>query len=93
VDQGHSDPKKQPKPSDSPQLKSSGTPRKPSALLRYSGLGMQLLFTIGLSAWGGYALDKYLGLKFPAFLLTFVFLSFGGSMYLLYRSLNNDSEH
>jgi hypothetical protein len=54
---------------------------------------MQLLFTIGLSAWGGYALDKYLNLKFPAFLLTFVFLSFGASMYMLYKSLNNDPEN
>jgi len=53
---------------------------------------MQLLLTIGLAAWGGYALDKQLGLKFPAFLLTFVFVAFGGSMYFLYRSLNNNSE-
>jgi hypothetical protein len=78
VDQGHSDPKKQ-KPSNS--------------YLRYSQLGVQLLGTIGLAAWGGYALDKYLGLKFPAFLLTFVFGSFGGAMYMLYRSLNKDSEN
>lgn len=77
-DQGRSDQKKQQKPS--------------SSYLRYSQLGIQLLLTIGLAAWGGYALDKKLGLKFPAFLLTFMFLSFGGSMYMLYRSLNNNSE-
>lgn len=78
MDQGHSDPKKQQKPS--------------NGYLKYSQLGLQLLATIGLGAWGGYALDKYLGLKFPAFLLTFVFIAFGGSMYMLYRSLNNNSE-
>ena len=76
MDQGHSDPKKQPKPSDS--------------FLRYSGLGIQLMLTIGLAAWGGYALDKYLGLKFPAFLISFVFLAFGGVMYLLLRALKNN---
>jgi hypothetical protein len=78
VDQGHSDPKKQQKPSDT--------------FLRYSGLGIQLLVTIGAAAWGGYALDKYIGLKFPAFLLTFIFVAFGGTMYLLYRALNKNSE-
>jgi ATP synthase protein I len=76
MDPDHSDQKKQ-KPSDT--------------YLRYSGLGVQLMLTIGLAAWGGYKLDKYLGLKFPAFLLTFVFVAFGGSMYLLYRVLNKNS--
>jgi len=75
-DQGRSDQKSQQKPSNS--------------YLRYSQLGIQLLLTIGLAAWGGYALDKKLGLKFPAFLLTFIFIAFGGSMYLLYRSLNKN---
>jgi hypothetical protein len=66
--------------------------QKPSdSYLKYSGLGLQLLLTIGVAAWGGYKLDKYLGLKFPAYLLTFVFVAFGGSMYLLYRALNRNS--
>jgi hypothetical protein len=66
--------------------------QKPSdSYLKYSGLGLQLLLTIGVAAWGGYKLDMYLGLKFPAFLLTFVFVAFGGSMYLLYRALNRNS--
>lgn len=56
--------------------------------LKYSGLGIQLLAGIGLAAWLGYKLDEYLQLKFPAFLLTFVMLTFGGMMYQLYRSIN-----
>ena len=56
--------------------------------LKYSGLGIQLFATIGLAAWAGFKLDRYLGLKFPAFLLTLVFAAFGGSMYFLYRALN-----
>lgn len=91
MDQGHSDPKKQ-KPSNSSPPPSGGTPRKDAGFLKYSQLGIQLLVTIGLAAWGGYALDKYLGLRFPAFLLTGVFVSFGGCMYMLYRALNNDPE-
>ena len=88
MDQGHSDPKKQ-KPSN-PVPPHGGIPKKDAGFLRYSQLGIQLLLTIGLAAWGGYALDKYLGFKFPVFLLTGVFVSFGGCMYMLYRALNND---
>lgn len=89
MDQGHSDPKKQKHSKFIPPH--GGIPKKDAGFLRYSQLGIQLLLTIGLSAWGGYALDKYLGLKFPAFLLTFVFASFGASMYMLYRQLNDNS--
>lgn len=59
-----------------------------NSYLKYSGLGLQLFATIGLAAWAGLKLDQYLGLKFPAFLLGFVFIAFGGSMYLLYKGLN-----
>lgn len=58
--------------------------------LKYSGLGMQMLVTIGVMAWLGLKLDAYLELKFPAFLLTFSFLSFGGVMYQLYRAINKE---
>jgi ATP synthase protein I len=64
---------------------------KPSnAYLRYSGLGIQLLVSIGAFAWLGHWLDQSLGLTFPAFLLTLVILSFAGNMILLYRSINKD---
>jgi F0F1-type ATP synthase assembly protein I len=60
--------------------------------LKYSGLGIQLLVTIGLAAFLGLKLDQYLELKFPVFLLSFVLLSFGGTMYHLYRTLNKENE-
>ncbi|MFZ5972362.1 MAG: AtpZ/AtpI family protein [Bacteroidota bacterium] len=67
----------------------SGKKPKPSNdFLKYSGLGLQMLATIGVAAWLGYQLDRYLQLKFPAFLLSFVLLSFGGTLYQLYRSVN-----
>ncbi|MGC4023076.1 MAG: AtpZ/AtpI family protein [Cyclobacteriaceae bacterium] len=56
--------------------------------LKYSSLGLQFLFTIGLSAWLGLKIDQYFGFQFPIFLLSFTLLSFGGLMYKLYRSLN-----
>jgi F0F1-type ATP synthase assembly protein I len=63
--------------------------QKPSNdFLKYSSLGIQLLVAIGLAAWLGYKLDQYLQFKFPLFLLTFVFVTFGGMMFQLYRSLN-----
>jgi len=66
-------------------------PKKPKPsndFLKYSSLGIQLVLGIGLAAWLGHKLDQYLDLKFPAFLLGFVFITFGGMMYQLYRSLN-----
>lgn len=66
-------------------------PDKPvNTFLKYSGLGLQMLVTIGVGAWLGIKLDQYLELEFPVFLITFVFLLFGGIMYQLYRSLNKD---
>jgi hypothetical protein len=62
--------------------------KRSDSYLKYSGLGLQLFGTIGVAAWAGLKLDRYLGLKFPAFLLSFVFIAFGGSMYLLYKALN-----
>jgi F0F1-type ATP synthase assembly protein I len=65
--------------------------KKPvNAFLKFSGLGLQMLAAIGLGAWLGMKLDHYFEFKFPVFLLTFVFVIFGGMMYQLYRSLNND---
>lgn len=61
-----------------------------NTFLKYSGLGLQLLISIGLAAWIGLKLDIYFELKFPAFLLLLVFVAFAGSMYLLYRSLNKE---
>ena len=58
--------------------------------LRYSSLAMQMVVTIGVAAWVGNKLDQYFALKFPAFLLTFVFGAFGGIMYRLYQSITKE---
>lgn len=59
--------------------------------LKYSSLGIQLLGAIALAGWLGYLLDGRLGLQFPAFMLTFGFLAFGGMMYQIYRSIKRDN--
>jgi len=59
--------------------------------LKYSSLAIQLFAAIGLGGWLGYKLDQYLEIKFPAFMLLFGFLAFGGMMYQLYRSINSDN--
>lgn len=67
--------------------------RKPSqynSYLKYSGLAIQLLMAIGIFGFFGYKIDQWLGLKFPAFMLTLGFFAFGGMMYQLYRSINKE---
>jgi len=72
----------------------STDPKRPrpyhNSYLKYAGLGLQMVGVIGFSAWIGNKLDTYLMLKFPAFLLSFVFLAFGAVMVQLYRSINNE---
>ena len=63
---------------------------KSNSFIKYSGLGVQMLVTLGVGAWLGLKLDQYLNLKFPVFLITFIFVLFGGIMYQLYRTLNKD---
>ncbi|MEO5976095.1 MAG: AtpZ/AtpI family protein [Chryseolinea sp.] len=65
---------------------------KPSnGYLKYGGLAVQLLAAIGVAGGLGYLLDGYLNLKFPAFMLLFGFSAFGGMMYQVYRSINQDN--
>lgn len=69
----------------------SANKQNPSnSYLKYSNLALQLLLGIGLAGWLGYTLDQYLSISFPAFMLTFGFLAFGGMLYQIYRSLNKD---
>ncbi|MBX2961076.1 MAG: AtpZ/AtpI family protein [Cyclobacteriaceae bacterium] len=56
--------------------------------MKYSSLALQLLATIGLFAWLGYKVDGWLALKYPIFMIVFVFIAFGGMMYYLYKSID-----
>jgi F0F1-type ATP synthase assembly protein I len=63
-------------------------PKQFNTYLKYSGLAVQLVVTIGVAGWLGYRLDKYLALKYPIFIVVFTLIAFTGVMYLLFRSLN-----
>lgn len=71
-------------------MASDSKPNQSNNYLKYANLGLQLLLGIGLAGWLGYLLDGYLGLTFPACMLTFGFVTFAGMMYQLYRSLNRE---
>lgn len=60
-----------------------------NSYLRYSGLALQLLITIGLFGWFGYLLDNYFNFRFPILMLSLGLLAFAGMLYQIYRSLNN----
>jgi hypothetical protein len=61
-----------------------------NSYLKYSGLAIQLFVVIGVFGWLGFKIDHWLNIKFPAFTLLLGFLSFGGMMYLVYRSINRE---
>jgi hypothetical protein len=63
---------------------------QPNSFIKYSGLGLQMLVTLGIGAWLGLKLDQYLELKYPVFLVTFIFVLFAGLMVMLYRNLNKE---
>ena len=56
--------------------------------LKYSGLGLQMLATIGVAGWLGYKVDQYFELNFPAFMIGLGLIGFIGTMFQLYRSIN-----
>ncbi len=65
-------------------------PKQFNAYLKYSGLAIQLMGTIGVSGWFGYLLDNYLELQYPIFIILFTLSAFTGVMYHLYRSFNQE---
>lgn len=66
--------------------------KQPNQFLKYSGLGMQLLLTVGLSTWFGYWLDEKLDNRFPGFTILFSFLALFGQLFILIKSLSSDDE-
>ncbi len=59
--------------------------------LKYSGLALQLLAALGFFGWLGHLIDNYLSIQFPAFMLLLGLMAFGGMMFIIYRSINNQN--
>ena len=66
-------------------------PKPPyNSFLRYSGFAFQLLGGIGIAGWLGHRLDQYIGIAFPACMLSFMVLTLSGMLYQMYRKLNQE---
>ncbi|MBT1702669.1 AtpZ/AtpI family protein [Chryseosolibacter indicus] len=60
-----------------------------NSYLKYSGLAIQLLAAIALCGWVGHFIDKWLNYKYPVFMLILGFVGFGGMLYQIYKSIND----
>ncbi|TGD78379.1 AtpZ/AtpI family protein [Hymenobacter wooponensis] len=75
-------------------------PRKPTeadsssdrlrSFARYSGIGIQMLATIGLSTWAGYWLDGHFQTKTPWFTVALMLLGLFAALYNVIRSVTKD---
>ncbi|UYZ61915.1 AtpZ/AtpI family protein [Hymenobacter weizhouensis] len=61
------------------------------AVARYSGIGAQMLATIGLSTWAGYWLDGHFRTQTPWFTLSLMLLGLFAALYNVIRSLTRES--
>jgi hypothetical protein len=61
--------------------------RQPSPFLQYTGLGLQMLATIGAGVYAGRWLDGQQGNTTPIWTLVLAMLGIGGSIYLLINGL------
>ncbi|WP_157630063.1 AtpZ/AtpI family protein [Thermonema rossianum] len=59
--------------------------------MRYSGLGIQMLATIGIFLWIGMQIDRKLSWEFPVFTIIFVLIGIVGSIISLIKNLSQDS--
>jgi F0F1-type ATP synthase assembly protein I len=56
----------------------------PSGYLKYTGMGVQMLGSIGLGIWGGLKLDELMGSS-PAMTLVCSLLGLGAALYLVVK--------
>lgn len=72
-----------------PPKPNAGKSGKPSldSYARYSGLAFQMMAIIGLGAFGGVKLDKWLDPGFPVFTLTLSLVSVFAAIYFAVKGL------
>lgn len=63
-------------------------PDKNKEILRYAGMGFEILATMILCVGAGYYLDQKVGTEKPWFTLGFSLLGCGVALYLMIRSLD-----
>ena len=55
--------------------------KRTKSYAKYSGMGIQMLGTIGLGTYAGYKLDEWQGNKIPGWTLTLSLVSIGAALY------------
>jgi ATP synthase protein I len=58
---------------------------QPNPFFKYGALGFQMIAIIGLSAWGGHALDNRLQNKKPVFTIILSLLGIFAALYLVLK--------
>lgn len=56
-------------------------PKRTTNYAKYSGIGLQMLGTIGLGTYAGVKLDEWQGNKIPGWTLALALLSIGAALY------------
>lgn len=75
---------------DQPEKDLKETNQGVSNFAKYSGLGFQMLATIGLGVYGGLKLDEWQQNKFPLWTLVLSLGSVAGSLYLLIKQVKSE---
>ncbi|HEY0109368.1 MAG TPA: AtpZ/AtpI family protein [Fibrella sp.] len=61
--------------------------RRPSAFAQYSGIGIQMLGTIGVGVYAGMKLDQWQGNKMPGWTIGLSLFAIFASLYLFIKQL------
>lgn len=78
----------EPKPEEKP---APSGPDRMRSFVQYSGLGFQMLATIGLSAWAGVKLDAHFQSKNPWYTVGLMLLGVLAALYQVIRSVTRGS--
>jgi F0F1-type ATP synthase assembly protein I len=61
---------------------------KNSNVMKYAGLATQMMAMLVAGVWLGWKTDKWIGWKFPLFLILFPLLALGLSLWQIIREFN-----
>jgi len=64
-----------------------------SDVMRYAGLGAQIVVTVGAAVFAGYYLDKWLKISFPLFLVALPLIVICSMMYKLIKETSKKKEN
>ncbi|MGK7389318.1 MAG: AtpZ/AtpI family protein [Candidatus Cyclobacteriaceae bacterium M2_1C_046] len=75
---------------ETPPEKKKKREKSVNTYLRYSGLAIQMVVTIGMAGFAGFWIDRQIGWRFPLFLLLFIILALVGIIYGIIKSSKDE---